>query len=214
MKPSTPPQPRKRPKQARSLMLVKAIQEACLRILEQEGPDQLTTQRIADVAGINIASLYQYFPNKEAVLADLFEEQIRQYTASGRERIMHINRLAQTDFAGTLRAIVDMEVDQHLMLQQMDPDFYQGYQNSFDVHQRINELTISLNNPSWEEWFPRFLSQHRDKLRGQDIHTQARMARHVLSGTLLSAVKDEPGLLMEGELKQELFTLLFCYLCK
>ena len=187
---------------------------ACLRILEQEGPDQLTTQRIADVAGINIASLYQYFPNKEAVLADLFEEQIRQYTASGRERIMGINRLAQSDFVATLRAIVEMEVDQHLMLQQMDPAFYQVYQHSFDIHQRINELTISLNNPSWEEWFPRFLSWHRDILRGQDLDTMARMARHVLSGVLLSAVKDEPGLLMEQELKQELFTLLYSYLCK
>lgn len=195
-------------------MLVKAIQEACLRILEQEGPDQLTTQRIADVAGINIASLYQYFPNKEAVLADLFEEQIRQYTASGRARIMEINRLAQTDFAGTLRAIVEMEVDQHLMLQQMDPAFYQVYQHSFDIHQRINELTISLNNPSWEEWFPQFLSWHREKLRGKDIDTQARIARHVLSGALLSAIKDEPDLLREQELKHELFTLLFCYLCK
>ena len=64
------PQPRKRPKQARSLILVQAIQEACLKILQEEGAEQLTTQRIADVAGINIASLYQYFPNKEAILAD------------------------------------------------------------------------------------------------------------------------------------------------
>lgn len=195
-------------------MLVKAIREACLQILDHEGPDQLTTQRIADVAGINIASLYQYFPNKEAVLADVFEEQIRQYTASGRERIMEINRLAQTDFEATLRAIVEMEVGQHLMLQQMDPEFYQVYQHSFDVHRHINELTISLNNPGWEEWFPQFLRQHQDKVRAQDSDTQARMARHILSGVLLSVVKDEPELLQEKEFKQELFTLLFNYLCK
>ena len=74
-----PPRPRKRPKQSRSLMLVQAIQEACLQILEREGPDQLTTQRIADVAGINIASLYQYFPNKEAVLAEVFDEQVARH---------------------------------------------------------------------------------------------------------------------------------------
>ena len=49
------PRPRKRPKQSRSAELVRAIREACLQILDQEGPERLTTQRIADVAGVNMA---------------------------------------------------------------------------------------------------------------------------------------------------------------
>src|SRR5262245_39905095 len=57
------PPPRRRPKQARSQAIVKAIQEACLRILKEEGPDAVNTNRIAEVAGVNIASVYRYFPN-------------------------------------------------------------------------------------------------------------------------------------------------------
>ena len=73
---SSPPQPRKRPKQGRSTHLVEAIQQACQQILENEGAEHLTTQRIADVAGVTIGSLYQYFPNKEAVVADVFNNKM------------------------------------------------------------------------------------------------------------------------------------------
>ena len=209
-----PPRPRKQTRQTRSQMLVEAIQQACVLILEREGPEQLTTQRIADVAGVNIASLYQYFPNKEAILADVFEEQIRQYTATAAERFEDIDRLSRVSLEDTLRAIVDMEVEQCLMLYQMDPDFYRAYQHSFDIHRRINELTISLSNPAWEEWFPRFLAQHRDKLRSDDVDLLSRIASHTLSGALVSTVSKEPELLHREGFKRELFELLRGYLCK
>lgn len=207
------PQPRKRPKQARSLLLVQAIQEACLRILEQEGPERLTTQRIADVAGVNIASLYQYFPNKEAILAEVFEEQAREYTAAARQRFLDIQALSQASLEATLAAIVDMEVEQHLMLYRMDPQFYRQYQHSFDMHRRINELTVAIDNPAWEEWFPRFLSHHRDRLRSGDIDTLSRVASHALTGALLSTLSEDPQLLEQEGFKREVYTLLFNYLC-
>ncbi len=209
-----PPEPRKRPKQSRSLLLVRAIQEACLQILEQEGPDQLTTQRIADVAGVNIASLYQYFPNKEAILAEVFEEQIKRYTASARKRFAEIEQMSRASLEDTLAAIVDMEVEQCRMLQRMDPEFYRAYQHSFDIHRRINELTLSLRNPGWEEWFPRFLARHKDKLRSDDIDTLSRVASLALSGLLSSTVAQEPHLLQREEFKQEALALLLRYLCQ
>ena len=212
MKSPEPPQPRKRPKQSRSQMLVQAIQEACLQILREDGPERLTTQGIAEVAGINIASLYQYYPNKEAILADVFEEQIRQYTASGRERIAQIRQLSQQSFAGTLRAIVAMEVEQRLLLYRMDPGFYRLYHHSFDIHRRINELTLSLDNPGWDQWFPRFLAYHRDKVRKQDPEILSRMASHALNGALMSTVAEEPALLEQASFKEELFLLLYRYL--
>lgn len=210
----SPPRPRKQPKQSRSLMLVKAIQEACQQILEQEGAVQLTTQRIADVAGINIASLYQYFPNKEAVLASVFEEQVRHCTELARKRFPQIERLSHSDFEGTLRAIVDMEVEQQLVLSRMDPAFYRAYRHSFDTHRRVNELTIALNNPGWDDWFPQFLARHRDKLRSTDIDTLSHLATHALSGTLLAILGDDPKKLEQASFCDELYTLLLRYLAK
>lgn len=64
-------QPRKTAKQARSRATQEAILEATARILESRGRAQLTTNEIARRAGVSIGSLYQYFPNKQAILATL-----------------------------------------------------------------------------------------------------------------------------------------------
>lgn len=63
--------PRKQARQARSRATQEAIVEAAARILEASGREGLTTNAIAERAGVSIGSLYQYYPNKEAVLAAL-----------------------------------------------------------------------------------------------------------------------------------------------
>ena len=63
--------PRKSPRQERSRATVEAILEATTDILIRQGAGRLTTNRIAERAGVNIASLYQYFPGKEAIVAEL-----------------------------------------------------------------------------------------------------------------------------------------------
>lgn len=193
-------------------MLVEAIREACLQILRREGPDHLTTQRIADVAGINIASLYQYYPNKEAVLAELFEEQISRHMSNVRERFLEIDRLSRNSMEDTLAAIIGLEIERHLLLHRMDPDFYLAYQQSFDIHQRINALTVSLQNPAWEEWFPRFLHYHREKLRSDDLGTLSSIAMHALSGTIMLTLASEPERLEQEGFRKELLDLLLRYL--
>jgi AcrR family transcriptional regulator len=64
---------RKKPKQSRSQATVNACLEATARILEQEGLQALTTNRVAEVAGVSVGSLYQYFPNKSSLLLALAE---------------------------------------------------------------------------------------------------------------------------------------------
>lgn len=63
--------PRKRPQQERSRETVRAILEAAARIFEQDGIEAATTDRIAARAGISVGSLYQYYPNKDAILVAL-----------------------------------------------------------------------------------------------------------------------------------------------
>jgi AcrR family transcriptional regulator len=59
---------RKHPIQARSAQLVADILEAAVRVLEREGAQRFTTIRVAEAAGVSVGSLYQYFPNKQAIL--------------------------------------------------------------------------------------------------------------------------------------------------
>lgn len=60
--------PRKSPVQARSASTVEAILQATIQVLLKEGKERLTTTRVAERAGVSVGTLYQYFPNKRALL--------------------------------------------------------------------------------------------------------------------------------------------------
>ena len=64
---------RKTPKQERSRATVEALLDATAALLVEEGYPRTTTNRIAKRAGVSVGSLYQYFPNKESVVAALIE---------------------------------------------------------------------------------------------------------------------------------------------
>lgn len=66
--------PRKMPTQARAKASVQAILEAAAHILERGGLENLTTNHVAEVAGVSIGTLYQYFPSKEAILTDIIRQ--------------------------------------------------------------------------------------------------------------------------------------------
>jgi AcrR family transcriptional regulator len=68
---------RKRPKQARSTNLVAAILEAAAQVLAGEGASRFTTARVAERAGVSVGSIYQYFPNKAAILFRLQSDEWR-----------------------------------------------------------------------------------------------------------------------------------------
>ena len=67
------PRPRKRPQQARSRLTVEAVVEAAAQVLVADGYDALTTTRVAERAGVSIGTLYQYFPDKDDLVAALVE---------------------------------------------------------------------------------------------------------------------------------------------
>lgn len=67
--------PRKQPRQARAVELVDAILKSAIRVLEREGGAAFTTIRVAKVAGVSVGSLYQYFPNKHAILFRLQQDE-------------------------------------------------------------------------------------------------------------------------------------------
>ncbi|KQV27048.1 TetR family transcriptional regulator [Massilia sp. Root335] len=72
---------RKLPKQARSSDLVAAVLEAALQVLATEGAQRFTTTRVAEKAGVSVGSLYQYFPNKAAILFRLQSDEWNRTTA-------------------------------------------------------------------------------------------------------------------------------------
>jgi len=93
---------RKRPRQARSELLVGTILEAATRVLARDGAQRFTTARVAETAGVSVGSLYQYFPNKESILFRLQTDEWRQ-TAALMDGILDDTKLPPLE---RLRAVV------------------------------------------------------------------------------------------------------------
>jgi AcrR family transcriptional regulator len=79
---SVPLSPRKAPRQERALFTHDAILKAATHIIAQDGLAAFNTNAVAERAGVSIGSLYQYFPNKDALMVALIQrQQTRQFEA-------------------------------------------------------------------------------------------------------------------------------------
>lgn len=82
------------PRQSRSKATFEQILDATARLLEDKGVEGINTNAIARAAGINVATLYQYFPNKQAVLLALFQRFSAQRIETGKRGFTGISRSA------------------------------------------------------------------------------------------------------------------------
>ena len=73
-------EPRKSPVQARSTASVDAILEATVQVLLDVGKERLTTTKVALRAGVSVGTLYQYFPNKSALLKTALKRHLDEVT--------------------------------------------------------------------------------------------------------------------------------------
>lgn len=90
--------PRNTPRQPRSRATVEAILDATIRILEQESWDTIGTTRIAEVAGVSVGTLYQYFSCREEVLNALQDREFER-AAKMMERVLEDPKVSNVTVA-------------------------------------------------------------------------------------------------------------------
>jgi AcrR family transcriptional regulator len=105
-------EPRKSPTQERSRQTVDVIIEAATQVFERHGYAAGTTNRIAERAGVSIGSLYQYFPNKDAILAVLLERHLAEADEIFGKVTQHVVE-SPHDFDGVLRDFIEAMVQLH-----------------------------------------------------------------------------------------------------
>lgn len=131
---AAPPQPRKSPRQRRSRATVEFILEAARRILYGEGVRAITTRRVAEQSGVAIGSLYQYFPNRDAILARLAEDEARRESQALHRYVGKLGHLPLTQY---LEAVVARTVQSERRMLNFGGEFYRRYAQHFQVGRRI-----------------------------------------------------------------------------
>lgn len=106
---------RKQPQQARSTRLVEDVLQAAVQVLASEGAQRFTMARVAERAGVSVGSLYQYFPNKAAVLFRLQHDEWRQTAEMLRGMLEDVNQTPPERLRTAVHAFVRSECDEARM---------------------------------------------------------------------------------------------------
>jgi AcrR family transcriptional regulator len=194
---------RRDPKQLRSRAIVEAIVEAGRRLLAEEGASSLTTNRIAERAGVSIGSLYRYFPNKQAILASIYDadtgRDVADIRASGD---WEIERLPLAD---ALARIVDFQLERHRRLLALGPEFYRVHHGEFSLGPRVGAAEL-------ERRMVALLERHAGEVRVRDAAQAAFMLARGTSAIVRRALEERPELLDDPAFRRELLDLVLSYL--
>jgi len=197
-------EPKKTPKQARSRFTVGSILEAATQILSQDGSQKLSTNRIAERAGVAVASLYQYFPNKEAIVGALYERQLSEERAEVEARAAE---LAERD----ARAIVRVAVKSTVAIHARRPRFVKALLESIPVlglaeaHARAREQVVAL--------VARAMRERRSELReAGDVEMRAFVVVQAVESAIHAAASERPEYLHDPRFEDELVALVERYL--
>ncbi|WP_170228311.1 TetR/AcrR family transcriptional regulator [Denitratisoma oestradiolicum] len=130
------PKPRKAPRQQRSQATVGYIVEAARQILYNEGAAAVTTRRVAERSGVAVGSLYQYFPNRDAILARLAEEEVVRESEAMQQ---HFNELRKLPINEHLIQVSKRIVETERRMMAFGGDFYRRYVQHYQVIQRVGK---------------------------------------------------------------------------
>jgi AcrR family transcriptional regulator len=194
---------RRSPKQARAMETVEIIFEATTRILQREGLGALNTNFIAERAGISIGTLYQYFPNKEAILLAMARRELERSGKAVLKAISDASAGLGRDLTRhAIRAIIATYAQQRKVRQiLLDTLVAQGFGAELDENLRKVVQVISGQTE-------RFLPGRKEPLPPTTLFVITR----AVTGVLRAAAQEQPAMLGAKELEDALVLLVRAYL--
>lgn len=197
-------QPRKSPKQRRSRGTIDALLEATARIVSQVGFDQATTNRIAEVAGVSIGSLYQYFPGKASLLAAVIEREARADLEAIRDVFDEV-RSAPLEEA--IARLVQELVARHTR----NPALYRWmlrYVPELGQHERVRQVATE-GRALLRDWLA---ERRRDLAPGVEPALAALVLGSAVEAAVHTAIFERPETLTDGTLERALVRACRLYL--
>lgn len=194
---------RKFPKQARSQETVNVILEATSQILQTHGDRALTTNAIAELAGVSIGTLYQYFPDKSAIMIALARQELAVTAETVNNSMMTVSEAADPVRAGIRALLNGFKGRQRARKALIEGLIANGL---------VNELTLPVDNVMQS-----ILSAHAQETN-TEIPTINPVTAYVLTraviGTLRAALMEQSSYLGKPEFEDELVRLVRVFLVR
>lgn len=195
--------PRKEAVQDRSKSTVDAILRATARILVKEGYEHTSTNRIAEMAGVSIGSLYQYFPNKEAIVAALLE---RHTTDMTRLLTEAASQAVTWPLERAVRHIIEAMIDAH----RVDPQLHKVFVEQLPRFGRLDRIhTIEEQGLALVRTY---LELRRREIGVDDLEMAAFVVVHAVESLTHAAVVLHPDMLQNDKLIEESTAMVVRYL--
>lgn len=194
-------QPRKQPRQVRAELTRQRILTAAAHVFGEHGYAAGTTNRIAEQAGISIGSLYQYFPNKDAILAELLVRHLDDGAAVA-------ERVQREELPGPIeevfRLFVRGAIESHLGEPRLLRVLLEQAPKSTDVLERVERFKKNLVT------YMRELLDEHPEVRIADTETAARLIVTTAELVIHQLVADHEPVDL-GRLEVELVAMLTRY---
>ena len=193
--------PLKMPTQARSRLTYQSILEATAYILIEDGYAHLTTNHVAERAGVSIASRYQYFPNKESLVVTLHHEHAQSTRAQIQQAFVNAEN-------ASLETLVDIFVDAMINVHSIEPELHRVFQT--EIPRLLKSEIIQEGNDEFIAVLMKLTQYAADSLEAQK--NLAWMIRTMTHSVIHQALMDRPDDLISGQLGQELKDILLRFL--
>ncbi len=178
-------QPRKQPSQARSRATVNAILEAAARILTAADSRPFSTNTIADMAGVSIGTLYQYFPSKEAILAELGR---RHAGEMNRAVITALSIASDDSLEGIVTSLIKAFIDAHATQPALHLALIGYRADGPGDDAQLGEIDAM-------DMVRRVLAEHMRDTDHDRLETTAFVSATLVHETIHAAVRERPDLL-------------------
>ncbi|MBJ8478358.1 TetR family transcriptional regulator [Acinetobacter pittii] len=134
--------PRKSPVQARSTATIEVLHEATIQVLLKEGIVKCNTTRIAERAGISVGSIYQYYPNRDSLLAAVLQRHLDSIAQRVEELCL---KYEKTSIEIIIIALVDEIILAKLSNPEESKALYaiSGERGGLDLSRRMNDRMLA-----------------------------------------------------------------------
>ncbi|MGZ3772271.1 MAG: TetR/AcrR family transcriptional regulator [Pseudobdellovibrionaceae bacterium] len=186
------------PVQKRSKETVASIVESCSRLLVQEPYYSITTDKIAEMAGVSIGSLYQFFANKEAIIAAVIDDLLQKDLAYMEERL---SKLQTADLDAKIHGLIEIGFERFHDNRQLRTAL-QGVQGILDYWDTRRVFF---------EHYQKAILPHVPEVPGRDREMMALFIVSCFNNILSLALIGPQTKEREDEVKKEVFLLIRRY---